>query len=250
MIDPLKLHAYADGQADRDEIAEIEARLETCAASQAELAAIRSFKECVAKHPFETDHKDCWKACVGRLNEIDRAGRTERFVSRYAWALAAGIVGLVVLTGVANRGARQTSVGTADLAQIMSQVGTRGRSVNPQDQAIAELQLRKVRLAIENEGRQTNRTLRVVAVSNISVDGMMVQRMTLRDSFGQMALLALPSEARFEGLEPVSGTTMQAGRIDDLNCIVWSLGDRTLVLVGDREPAILARVAETIHESR
>lgn len=246
MIDPLKLHAYADGEATHDEIAEIEARLSGCAASQAELEAIRSFKQGLGAHRLEIEYREVWTVCRGRLTEMDRARKTERFVGKYAWALATGIVGLVVLTGVARRGMASPSIGSADLAQIMSQIGPGKRSstINPREAQIADAMLRRTRLAIENNG------LQAVAVSEAVCDGMLVRRITLRDGAGQMALLDLPSEARFEGLEPVSGTTMQAGQIDDLNCVVWTSGERKLVLVGEREPGELARVAEQIHESR
>lgn len=244
MIDPHKLHAYADGEATPDEIAEIESRLDGCAASQAELAAIQAFKACVARHPYADDHSACWKAACGRLNEIDRAARTERFVGRYAWALAAGIVGLVVFTGIARRGMASPSLGSADLAQIMSQVGGSRRTLNPRDSAIAGELLRRSRLVLGDD------RLRAVGMSEAVVDGMLVRRLTLRDAHGQMALLDLPSEVRVEGLDPVSGTEMQTGQIGEMQCVVWPSGSRTLVLAGDRDAADLARAAAQIHESR
>ena len=244
MIDPHKLHAYADGEATHDEIAEIEAKLQGCAASQGELAAIRAFKECVARQPYSEDHSACWKAACGRLNEIDRAARTERFVGRYAWALAAGIVGLVVLTGVARRGMTSPSLRSDDLAQIMSQVGGQRKGLNARDAAIANELLQRSRLVLGND------RLRAVAMTEGVVDGMLVRRLTLRDAHGQMALLDLPNEVRVEGLEPVSGTEMQTGQIGELQCVVWPSGSRTLVLVGDRDSAALVHAAAQIHESR
>ena len=245
MIDPLKLHAYADGEATPDEIAEIEARLADCSASQAEVAAIRSFKECLSRHPQQTDHSECWKVCRGRLNELDRAHRTERFVGKYAWALATGIVGLVVLTGVARRGGNNPSLGSADLAQIMSQVGSPSRKpLDGREQAIARELLQRSRVVLNNDA------LQAVGMAEGQVDGMYVRRVTLRDGQGQMALLDLPGEARVEGLEPVSGTQMQSGQIDSYNCVVWPAGTHTFVLIGDRDSADLARVATQISSPR
>lgn len=245
MIDPIKLHAYADGQATPDEIAEIESRLKDCSASRAELEAIRSFKECVSRHPHSSDHSECWKACRGRLDEIDRSRKTEKFVSKYAWAFASGIVALVVLTGVARRGATTPSMGSADLAQIMSQLGTGSRKqVNPREEAVATEMLRRSRLVLQDD------RLRAVGVSEAVCDGMLVRRVTLQDGTGRMALLDLPSEARMDGLEPISGSTMLSGQLDELNCVVWPMGARTLVLVGDREISDLAQIATQIHESR
>lgn len=246
MIDPIKLHAYADGEATRDEIAEIEGRLPECDATRAELEAIRSFKACLAAHRHDTDHAKAWTACCGRLGEIDSARKTERFVSKFAWAFASGIVGLVVLTGVARRGATSPAIGSADLAQIMSQLGpsSRRNTANSDEQRFAAAMLRQSRLVLEDK------RLNVVAMSEAMCDGMLVRRMTLRDGRGHLALLDLPSDARIEGLEPISGTNMRAGQLDELNCVVWPSGSRTLVLVGDREPSDLARTATLVHESR
>lgn len=245
MIDPIKLHAYADGEATRDEIAEIETRLKDCSASRAELEAIRSFKACLAAQSRVTDHREAWTVCCGRLNEIDRARKTERFVSKYAWAFTSGIVALVVLTGVARRGGTSPAMGSADLAQMMSQLGTGNkRTVNVRDQKIASEMLRQSSLLLDDT------RLVPIAMSEAVFDSMLVRRVTLRDGRGHLALLDLPSEVRFVGLEPVSGTTILAGQLDEMNCVVWPSGSRTLALVGDRDTSDLVRIAQQIHESQ
>ncbi len=246
MIDPHKLHAYADGEATPAEIAEIEGRLPACGATQAELASIRALKSFLTDAPRPpVEHGALWGQCRGRLKEIDAARRTQGFVGKYAWAFSAGIVGLVVLTGIARRGMASPTVGSADLAQIMSQVGPGTRPTSdPNEQRFAEAMLRQARIAISDE------RLRLVAVAEGRCDGMLVRRMTLRDGRGQMALLDLPAQIRLEGLEPVSGTSLMAGQLDTMNCVVWPCGERTLVLVGPRETADLVRAVGVIHESR
>lgn len=247
MIEPHKLHAYADGEATPDEIREIEACLPQCAHSQAELDCIQTLKRFMGGVPVQDlDHSELWTTCRGRLIELDAAKRTQGFVGKYAWAFASGIVGLIVLTGVARRGMTSPSVGSADLAQIMSQIGPGTRpTADPEDQRVGEGLLRQARLAISDE------RLRLVGVAEGRCEnGMFVRRMTLRDGRGQMALLDLPGPIRLEGLEPVSGTTLLSGQLDTMNCVVWTVGDRTLVLVGDREPGELARAVDVIHASR
>ena len=77
MIDPLELHAYADGQLDKADRDRVARQLETDAASKAELDSIVALKQFVSAKCEAVECKEEWRKCVGRLNELDKSKRAE-----------------------------------------------------------------------------------------------------------------------------------------------------------------------------
>ena len=252
MTDPLLLHGFADGQITPAERAEVEAHLRDCGDCREELAAIDRLKIALARQATASEptatRAEAWSKCKARLDELDRAKRGDKaqgVVGRFGWAMAASVLGIIVVAGLANRGRATSTVEGADLAQIMSNVGASRRSAaNPTEQGIAAELLRQARLSIDDE------RLYIVGMSESRMNGARVTNFTLRDGAGTMALLDLPPTISVEGLQPVAGGRYRSGLINGLNCLVWRCGERTLVLAASRAPERLEKVAEAIHEAR
>ncbi len=95
MIDPLALHALADGEISMSEALRLTRDVEAEADVVAELRAIE-FRKLLMKEKVEERSDQAWRRC--RAADIDKARRVEGFVGRYAWALCS-VFFLVIFTG-------------------------------------------------------------------------------------------------------------------------------------------------------
>ena len=78
-----------------------------------------------------------------------------------------------------------------------------------------------------------------------------VVRIPLKDASGQMAILVFDKNTRFGGLVPMDDQgRYAAGKIAQLNCVVWTEPQASFVLVGERSPQDLSEVAARLVPQR
>ena len=87
MIEIEKVHAYVDGELDAGERAQIESLIASDPDAAREVQSLTSLKRALSAQNKPVEDEAAWKACVGRLNELDRAKGAERFMAKYAYAL-------------------------------------------------------------------------------------------------------------------------------------------------------------------
>ena len=81
MIDPKDLHAYVDGELDREQANSLQAKLENSAHDSHEVEAIEKLKRFLSANAVNPIVGQSWTKCVRRLDEIDKSRRTETLKS-------------------------------------------------------------------------------------------------------------------------------------------------------------------------
>lgn len=242
MTDPSRLHALADGQIEASERAEVERELQQDPSAAAEYRSILLMKQVMRTKLSAPESETVWKACVGRLDEIDRTKRAESFVTRYAWALC-GVFLLAILFGGLSSRMNGDRVQTGDVARYVSSlVPVPGVGAVRND--VAQDMLR------EAMGR-TPETVRlqgiqVTGVAEATVEGRRVFSLRVQDAQGPMALVVIPGVSYVEGTEAVGTEGFFRGQIDRMNCVAWSDRGAAMLLIADRPQESLQQVAARI----
>ena len=96
MIDTELLHALADDELSADDRRKVEADLAQDPEAAKVLSSILAVKQAIASHVKPVECEDEWQRCRKRLDEMDKARRTEAFVGRYAWVMCTGLFAFIV----------------------------------------------------------------------------------------------------------------------------------------------------------
>lgn len=244
MIDPIELHALADGELSAEQERDVRARLAQCSQSQAELQAIVGLKAFVNEKTPAIDCRQEWKACVGRIAELDRTRKVEKLVSgRFSWALC-GAFGLLILgAGFLRPEGSRRDQQTAELARMVASLGP-SRSASPQTKALnhdLDSLLNRSKVWIDPQ------RMEIKSRAYGSIDGHEMMRLTLRDPNGDMALIAVNGVLPLDGLgELPRDHSIRLGHVGDKRCVAWTDSVNTFVLIADRAYQDLATTASRI----
>jgi anti-sigma factor RsiW len=242
MIDPLELHAYADGELERESEERIRRQLQSDPDSSAEVSSIQSLKGVVARLEAVECRRE-WKACVGRLDELDKIRRTESFVGRYAWALCGVIFLFILAGGITTRLAPSTSMASSDLARAVASLGPTSR---PSSQQPAEVRQWLDRLVGRASDLISPEGLVVLGANSGEVDGYRVSQIELRDNAGDLALVVINADMTLGDMPSTTDARFRAGQLQGVNCLAWNDGGYTLVLAANRPYDQLAEAAKNI----
>lgn len=245
MKDHLDLHALADGELSAAERTEVEARLKTCAVSSKTYESVQNLKTVVGEKVEPVTCLKTWAKCTERLDELEKRRKAERFVSKYAWSMCAGIALMIGFVGVFNRAAGGSHVATGDVARMVAGLSPLSQRA-PQDRSVDMSQwLRDVSQGAP-VGAQAN-SLQPVSYSQGIVDNRFVTIVNFQDVAGQVSLVIVKGAERVDGMTPQVGrSSYNAGQIDQMNCVSWTERGFSLLLVGDRPHEELGRLADTI----
>lgn len=245
MIDPLKIHALADGELSPEETSALNEEIACCEKSCAELNAIRNLKSALSRtQPVRCE--DTWQGCVKRLNEIDKARRIEFAVGRYAWGLCGVIVIAIALGGYLTRIGSSGVVRSGDVRRMVSSLVPFSSFKGGDSPEAARRWLSQ---NVKDAPVPADRLQLVNGVIGYTPDGQhQVARLTLRDSNGQMTLIMIGAIQQVDGLEPAMGQFKQ-GMMEDMHCVCWTDRGWALMLVGDRSTEDLQQVASAIVRS-
>ncbi len=230
MIDPLELHAYADKELDRESEDRVTRQLQQDPASQAELDTILGLKSTLQTHCKGEACASQWKACVGRLDELDKVKRTEHFVGKYAWALCGLFFMFILVGGVATRMSGSKGMGSSDLARAVASLG---QPSSPSSQQPAEVRRWLDSLVGKASELISPENVVVGPVATGEIDGYRVAQINMRDGKGNLALLLMHADLDISDMPSWNGD-MRAGTLQGLNCLAWHKDGYTLVFAGDR----------------
>ena len=240
MIDPIELHAYADGQLDQADRERIARQLESDFESKMELDSILSLKKLVSGNCHAVECRDEWKKCVGRLNELDKSKRAESFVGRYAWALCGIFFMAILIGGVVSRNSPSAGGQSTDIARVVASMSPTGGPVSKEP---AKLRKWLDSLVGQAAASVSPERLNIVSASTGELDGARAARIILQDRSGEMALLLVNSDLNLGELTPTSTSAFRAGQLQGSNFIAWHNTGNTYVLVGNRSYDDLVKVA-------
>lgn len=241
----LQVHAYVDDELDSAEVSVWKARLESSNGLQAhcaELLAMKSRLRALAEEARRSEAVDeVFSECMRAVRHDDTARRTDQFVGKFRYALAAGVACLVVGAAVFNwsgppdvRGAsfadtlRASASGGADVPSLEAAWGWLRRAfradVAPPPLKLADL--RPVRVEVLRSEIQCGRLL-------------------LEDRRGERYVFVFAEGVMPYDGEPIRGMPgFRCVRYGALNVICWTDGQYTYGLAGPREPADLAAMVE------
>jgi anti-sigma factor RsiW len=245
MIDPIELHAFADGELSAEREAVLRKQLAESPQAQAELQSILALKKALRDKCLATDCKQEWSMCIGRLNELDRSRRAERFVGRYAWALCGVFLLTILGGGLTSRNDRTDSVSMSDISRIAT---TLAPSRTPPVQDAARERWLDDLLGQARKSVDPNR-VRILGYSDGQLDGRPVTSFSLEDGKGKFALLVMPGVFNLEGTRELRpDQDFKLGHLQGLNCVVWTDGRNTLAVVGKRNHEDLIQVATGLQQ--
>lgn len=244
MIDHLKIHALADGELSAAEQATLREQIAACEKSTAELQAIKNVKALMAgAEPVNCE--ETWKACVKRLNEIDKTKRIENVVGRYAWGLCGIFFIAIAFGGYSSRTNSNGTVRSGDVPGMVSGLTPFSSFKSGGSQHDAEKWLSE---NLNNVPMPSSNLRMVRALVGNSTDGHRMAKLTLRDEKGELALLVIFGVDRVSGLE--GDGSYRHGRIDEMRCVAWSYQNNALLLIGDRSDEDLQDIASTVRIGR
>jgi anti-sigma factor RsiW len=240
MSENLDIHAFVDGELGDEAAAALLARIQSDPRLAAEVAAIRQLKSVAASCGGGLTCDETWSRCVSRMNEIDRAARTERFVGRYAWGLCALVFLALVSGGLYSRHRDAGSIYAADVARVAN-AGTAQTTVAGNEHLTGWLSGLFGRAPVQAPPSE----LRVLAMTRTELEGRRVARIEMADAAGPVVLIIVEGATGVPGLTRSDGT-FQHGRLDCVNSVGWTRNGATLLLVGDRPHARLEAIASQI----
>lgn len=237
MKELLDIHALADGELSKEESQALRKLIASNPAVEAEFSSISNFVDFVSSNAARHQADDCWKACVIRLNELDRSKKVEGFMGRYAWAMCATLFALIIGGRYAVKDVRGESARSADLIRIF-------RSA-PKDQS----QNQQLYAHLFEGSKQARSGLRIREHATGSILDVPVDRFTIQDRKGDLTYFIIQDIVNFEdATEVTSGSGIFGGMISSpdsqgapgLNCVIWTDQGQTRVLLGPRSISELA----------
>lgn len=241
-LDPTIVHAAIDGELEPQEHAATLDAISADPAASALYAEYRRLKFAVSALPQADVPKGAWRSCTRRLDEIDRNRRAERFVTRYAWAMSAGVFLLIVGAGSWNRLTGQ-HLNPGDVAHMASVLSPFDRTQRPDTATVGKW--------LQDRVGTSNITLpRPPLSAEYGQAGeTRLARLVLADPYGEMVLYVWRGTDPLDGFEPVAGTGLSAGSVLNQNAVEWMRDGCHFVLVGPRDINGLARAAASLSQS-
>lgn len=248
MSDWLEIHALADEQLCAEDKARVQERLAGCERSRRELEAVQNVKAALAARKDSETCAATWARCRGRLDELERAGKIEGFIGRYAWALCSLLLVMIVGAGLLNRISGKPALGASEVPNMAASLApylSSPRSQSPSD--VAEFENRAIgRAPLRVSESQGSGDIQVVRGGSMTIDGRHYVRIDLLDSGSPVSLFAIEG-ANVVGVEPVEGREgLGQGVINGRNCVAWSQGEYSVMLVGEEPVDELCDLADRV----
>ena len=241
MIEPLNLHAYVDGELSSSERVEVQKLLGESQEALREVEAIQNVKQVLGDRLPEVIGGASWKACVRRLDEIDKARRVERIVGKYAPAMCSVFFVAIVAGGLVSRNHTGTPSTGRNLTAMLGRMRFDKSPANEEKTVW-------LKSLIDNSKMSTPDRLQIRESDDCEIDGMIVQRVVLRDDVGDVTLLMIPRPIEFEGFGALAkDPSMKFGRCWGRNCLTRRQGEGTLVITADRTYEDLAGIVGQIN---
>lgn len=243
MIDLELLHAYVDGELSSDERQFVESHLSNDAVAQAEVVRLRSLKSAVSRMAVAEPATPEWSRCVARLDEIDKARRVEGFVGKYAWGLCVLFFCAILAGGALKRGV-SSKVHSGEVAAAAAGIGS-GSWLRPPSKPDEKRDWVNESLGAATYAVQPD-ALQVLAVAKQWRDGHDLTFFRLADDRGELQLVVVSDAGDIDGFERM-GSELEAGVINEMNCVSWAAGGYSMLLMAPgRSAAELAQIAATI----
>lgn len=241
MIDRLDIHAWVDGELEESDQRALSQAVEADPALRAEFHAIVLTKRILKAKAEILDSQEAWLRCRPRLRELERDRKIQQFVGRRAWALCGALALALVVGHVANRTLGSGLIRPGEVASMSSLLVP-----VPQPQTSEPEKLRQWAAGAIGDAPM-NLQPGVCQVRGIFAgyhEGRRIIRLLLRDSYGDVTVIAVSGASSIEGLRPLpSGGEFLSGSFAGRPCVAWTDSGYALFVVGDRDYESLAQIA-------
>ncbi len=244
MTEPDIWHAYVDGELSTQEKANCQALVEQSCECRSAVVSIESLKNFTRTNAAEIHCEKTWEHCCGRLHELERTTKADRFIARYAWGICGVLFISIIGGGMVNR---MNGGSHVDSAAFMQNAASLGPSIAPssKDRAqgdwVAEI-LGEARSVINANN------IRVKGLEIGDIAGFPAKKLLLEDNAGTLSLLLTDVDLAVDGMEPVEGSNVYLHTGMGIGgCVRWRMNGRTFFLIGNRSTESLVAVAEKLH---
>ena len=238
MTDLELIHGLVDGELEAKELAEARGRLESDADFRAHYDAAREQKAGLKSKVTMVGCPETWAKCRGRLDEIDRAGKAEFIISKYAWQMAACLMLFLVGVGAYNRSTGGQAIHAGSVTTAAA--GLSSSVISPS----------RIESWLTNKlGIKANTPSQKIIFQSVSegvVEGRSMWKVDLTDSGVPLSLVVIANAPNIMGLTDDDSENMKTGQINGLNCVAWKVREYTCVLMGDRQPSQLEDLAKVL----
>lgn len=239
-MDPTDLHAYVDGELTSEQSASVDQLVRDSRECSREVDAIRNLKSFVAAKAEPADAQKAWKACVKRLDEIDKTKRAEFVVGRFAPFLCAGLFAFILIVGRVTHPSDRGNLSGPDFAKMIGGLSPS----RPPKSADTDRWLRE---RIRESMTSTPDHLSPRRVRTGHIDGFPVTDFSARDQYGNLEIYVIGQPVVLQGTQPMDGhPDLMIGAFNGINCIVRLEGSKTILILADRSPDDLAQVAAEV----
>lgn len=173
--------------------------------------------------------EETWQNCRARLSEIDKADNATIYISRYAWQIAACLFLLIMSVGFYNR--KIARIHPMEVAPIAAD-----SSLIPQG----------IRDLFGGSAAASQNRLQLTGYGRGELQGHLVEKVTLRDSQGDMALFLIHEGGGMDGTYPSNIKNFEYTQVQNKNCVTWQQNGNSMMIVGDRSHEELQEVAQRI----
>jgi len=236
-----QIHAYADGECDAAEKAQVEQRVSADQRAANELLWAQALPSLVGDRCQIEPCSETWKKAVARLDAIDKTKRTEGVVAKFGWAFCGVFLVAIVAAGVTNRTVGSRVLSRTQAASLFDSL----HPVNPSSTSSPD----RLRMQILDDSPIVTMpaSLAYVEARVGTVNGKEAESVIFRDREGYLALSMVKGLDRVEGLEPGSfGDKYSVGLVNGTMCASWKQAGFTLMLKGDRSVEELKALASRL----
>ncbi len=240
-MNPLDLHAYADGELSPEQAAAIKELLRNDPKAAAEYNAILNLKDFTKASAPKLTSDEAWKACQGRLRELDRSSNVEFYVRKYAWGLCAAFFICILSARFFVQGVQGQSVQSADLLKLSNGlISKKAPDNSARDQWLDGI-LGHAKQAISTD------QITILGGSTGFVDGTKVSSLDITDGQGLMRLIIVRGQLHVEDSQLMPGSpAVHAGTLGNSNCVSWNVNNMTVILAAPRTFDELQSIASRV----
>jgi hypothetical protein len=243
-MDWKELQAYSDGELGRDEKRTVEDLLRRDPAARHEVESVYNLKTLLREKALRHDSPEAWKACVGRLDEIDKSRRTEHFVGKYAWGICGAFLVALVLGRMTMSQVPATN-GGGEVAFARSILGANFEA--PRDAKQVQFDAWMKDLMGEVRANLEAPPMRVVVFPAVErPQGREFPSLLIPADGKPIRFLASEIPYDFSRMRESDG--FHACRIQNQNVVAWKDGARSFVMLADRDPDEMLTIARLLRK--
>lgn len=240
-MNELEIAALADGELKGNDKVTAEQEVANDPAARAHFQGVMAVKETLKTKLPSHNCKETWSKCVGRLDELERASRTESIVGRFSYAMAAVLIVAIFSAAYLNRTDAQGFLDRGSLQRITASAAGAGGSLSV-DPRLLEYFNKELRT--DPRTAVSARDLRPIRLERIQEGERWLGRIIYTDGFTEYVLVVIPGAQQLPGEPVADGTGRKYLSLGSTNVVLWQAGDTSYALAAEKPISTLLKLIE------